>query len=63
MKNLEREIKNKVLEKKKEIISEAVKQANEQQVILRTHFERNLILEMEKKEKSSSQRYYSITIY
>ena len=62
MKNSEREIKNKVSEKKKEIISEAVKQANEQQVILRNHFERNLILELEKKTKSSSQRYYSITI-
>ena len=31
LKFLEQDIKNKVLEKKKEIISEAVKQANEQQ--------------------------------
>ena len=50
MKNLEREIKNKVLEKKKSYFG-SIKQANEQQVILRTHFERNLILEMEKKTK------------
>ena len=34
LKYLEQDIKNKLLEKKKEIISEAVKQANEQQVIL-----------------------------
>ena len=37
-----------MLEKKKEVFSEAVKKANEQQVILRNHFERNLLLELEK---------------
>ena len=62
LKYLEQDIKNKFLEKKKEILSEAVKQANEQQVILRNHFERNIFVELEKKQKSSSQRYYSITI-
>ena len=48
LKHLEQDIKNKLLEKKKEIISEAVKQANEQQVILRNHFERNIFVELEK---------------
>ena len=47
LKYLEQDIKNKLLEKKKEIISEAVKQANEQQVILRNHFERNIFVEVE----------------
>ena len=59
LKYLEEDIKNKLLEKKKEFNSEAVKQANEQQVILRNHFERNLILELEKKQKSSPQRCYT----
>ena len=62
LKYLEQDIKNKLLEKKKEIISVAVNQANKQQVILRNHFERNLISELEKKQKSSNQRYYSIII-
>ena len=48
LKYLEQDIKNKLLEKKKEIISEAVKQANEQQVILRNHFERNIFVELKK---------------
>ena len=48
LKYLEQDIKNKLLEKKKEIISEAVKQANEQQVILRNHFEGNIFVELEK---------------
>ena len=48
LKYLEHDIKNKLLEKKKEIVSEAVKQANEQQVILRNHFERNIFVELEK---------------
>ena len=48
MKYLEQDIKNKLLEKKKKIISEAVKQANEQQVNLRNHFERNIFIELEK---------------
>ena len=48
MKYLEQDIKNKLWEKKKEIISEAVKQVNEQQVILRNHFERNIFVELEK---------------
>ena len=62
MKYLEQDIKNKLLEKKREIISEAVKQANEQQVILSNHFEQYIIVEMEKKQKSSRQRYHSIII-
>ena len=48
LKYLEQDIKKKILEKKKEIISEAVKQANEQQVIFRNHFERNIFVELEK---------------
>ena len=48
LKSLEQDIKNKLLEKMKEIISEAVKPANEQQVILRNHFERNIFVELEK---------------
>ena len=48
LKYLEQDIKNKLLEKKKEIISEAVKQANEEQVILRNHFERNIFVGLEK---------------
>ena len=48
LKYLEQDIKNKLLEKKKESISEAVKQTNEQQVILRNHFERNIFVELEK---------------
>ena len=48
MKYLEQDIKNKLTEKKKEIISEAVKQANEQQVISHNHFERNIFVELEK---------------
>ena len=53
LKHLEQDIKNKILEKKKEIISEAVKQANEQQVLLRNHFERNIILELEKSKNQA----------
>ena len=48
LKNLEQDVKNKFLEKKKEIILDAAKLVEEQQTILRNHFERNLILELEK---------------
>ena len=48
LKYLEQDVKNKFLEKKKEIILEAAKLVEEQQTILRNHFERNLISEMEK---------------
>ena len=47
MKNLEQDIKNNLSEKKKVTIPEAVKQANEQQVLLRSHFERNIIVGLE----------------
>ena len=53
LKYLEQDIKNILLEKKKEIISEAVEQANEQHVILRNLFERNLILELEKSKNQA----------
>ena len=53
LKYLEQDIKNKLLEKKKEIISEAVRQANEQQVNLRNHFERNTFVELEKCKKQT----------
>ena len=48
LKFLEQDIKNKFLEKKKEIILDAAKLVEEQQTILRNHFERNLISELEK---------------
>ena len=48
LKYLEQDIKNKFLEKKKEIIWDAAKLVEEQQTILRNHFERNLISELEK---------------
>ena len=48
LKNLEQDVKNKFLEKKKEIILDAAKLVEEQQTILRNHFERNLISELEK---------------
>ena len=44
----EQDVKNKFLEKKKEIILDAAKLVEEQQTILRNHFERNLISELEK---------------
>ena len=48
LKYSEQDIKNKFLEKKKEIILDAAKLVEEQQTILRNHFERNLISELEK---------------
>ena len=47
LKYLEQDVKNKFLEKKK-IILDAAKLVEEQQTILRNHFERNLISELEK---------------
>ena len=52
LKYLEQDVKNKFLEKKKEIILDAAKLVEEQQTILRNHFERNLISELEKCKKS-----------
>ena len=48
LKYLEQDVKNKFLEKKKEIILDAAKLVEEQQTILRNNFERNLISELEK---------------
>ena len=48
LKYLEQDVKNKFLEKKKEIILDAAKLVEEQQTILRNHFERNFISELEK---------------
>ena len=48
LKYLEQDGKNKFLEKKKEIILDAAKLVEEQQTILRNHFERNFISEFEK---------------
>ena len=53
MNSLEQDIKNKLLEKKKEIVLDAAKLVEEQQVILRNHFERNLILELEKSKNQA----------
>ena len=53
MKFLEQETKNKLLEKKKEIILDAAKLIEEQQTKLRNHFERNLILELEKSKNQA----------
>ena len=47
LKYLEQDVKNKFLEKKKEIVLDAAKLVEEQQTILRNHFERNLISELE----------------
>ena len=48
LKYLEQDVKNKFLEKKREIILDAAKLVEEQQTILRNHFDRNLISELEK---------------
>ena len=48
LKYLEQDVKNKFLEKQKEIILDAAKLVEEQQTILRNHFEKNLISELEK---------------
>ena len=48
LKYLEQDVKNEFLEKKKEIILDAAKLVEEQQTILRNHFERNLTSELEK---------------
>ena len=53
LKYLEQDVKNKFLEKKKEIILDAAKLVEEHQTILRNHFERNLISELEKCKKQT----------
>ena len=53
LKYLEQDVKKKFLEKKKEIILDAAKLVEEQQTILRNHFERNLISELEKCKKQT----------
>ena len=53
LKYLEQDIKNKLLEKKKEIILDAAKFVEEQQTILRNSFERNLISELEKSKNQA----------
>ena len=53
LKYLEQDIKNKLLEKKKEIILDAAKLVEEQQTILRNSFERNLISELEKSKNQA----------
>ena len=53
LKYLEQDVKNKFLEKKKEINLDAAKLVEEQQTILRNHFERNLISELEKCKKQT----------
>ena len=53
LKYLEQDVKNKFLEKKKEIILDAAKLVEEQQTILRNHFERNLISELEKSKNQA----------
>ena len=63
LKYLEQDVKNKFLEKKKEIILDAVKLVEEQQTILRNHFERNLISELENvkiKQSKMPFNYYII---
>ena len=54
LKYLEQDVKNKSLEKKKEIILDAAKLVEEQQTILRNHFERNLFSELEKCKKNQT---------
>ena len=53
LKYLKQDVKNKFLEKKKEIILDAAKLVEEQQTILRDHFESNLISELEKCKKQT----------
>ena len=53
LKYLEQDVKNKFLEKKKEIVLDAAKLVEEQQTISRNHFERNLISELEKCKKQT----------
>ena len=53
LKYLEQDIKNKLLEKKKEIILDAAKLVEEQQTILRNSFERSLISELEKSKNQA----------
>ena len=54
LKYSQQEVKNKLLEKKKkEIILDAAKIVEEQQTILRNHFERNLTSELEKCKKEA----------
>ena len=53
LKYLKQDVKKKILEKKKEIILDAAKLVEEQQTILRNHFERNLISELEKCKKQA----------
>ena len=49
MKYLQQDIENKILEKKKkEFILDASKLVEEQETILRNHFQRDLFLELEK---------------
>ena len=53
LKYLEQDVNNKFLEKKKEIDLDAAKLVEEQQTVLRNHFERNLISELEKSKKQT----------
>ena len=53
LKYLEQDVKNKFLEKKKELILDAAKLVEEQQTILRNHSGRNLISELEKCESEA----------
>ena len=48
LKHLEQDIENKLLENKKDITLDAAKFVEEQQVILRCHFEGYLLSELEK---------------
>ena len=62
LKYLEQDVKNKFLEKKKEIILDAAKLVEEQQTILRNHFERNHISELEKCKKTNHQSCYTTIV-
>ena len=53
LKYLEQNVENKFLEKKKEIILDAAKLVEEHQTILRNHFERILISEVEKSKNQT----------
>ena len=50
MKYSKQDLKNNLLEKKKEFILYAAKLVDEQKIILRNHFERNFIWEYEKRK-------------
>ena len=57
---LEQGFMNKIFEKKKEIILEAAKFVQEKQTILRNHFERNFLSELEKSKNKQLKKFLQL---